>query len=77
MRASPWAGGFLDGVNAGAVALMAAVAWELGRAALQNWPAVAIAALALLVLLTTRLSSAWIVLAGAVLGLAVRATGLA
>jgi chromate transporter len=39
--------------------------------------AVAIAALVLLILLTTRISSAWIVLGGAVLGLAVRAIGRA
>jgi chromate transporter len=72
LRASPLAGGFLDGVNAGAVALMAAVAGELGHAALRSWPAAAIAALALLLLLRTRLNSAWIVLGGALLGLVLR-----
>jgi chromate transporter len=69
LRASPLSGGFLDGVNVGAVALMAAVAWELGRAALQTWPAAAIALLSLVLLLTTRVNSAWIVALGAVLGL--------
>jgi chromate transporter len=72
LRASPWAGGFLDGVNVGSVALMTGVAWELARAALHTWPAAATAALALLLLLRTRLNTAWLVLGGGLLGLALR-----
>ena len=34
LRASPRAAGFLDGVNVAALGLMAAVAWQLGRAAI-------------------------------------------
>lgn len=73
LRASSWASGFLDGVNVGSVALMAAVALQLGQSALRSWPAVVIALLALALLLRTRLNTAWIVLGGALLGAAVRA----
>ncbi len=44
LRRSPWAGGFLDGANAASVALMAAVTWELGRAAVVDWLTAALAA---------------------------------
>jgi chromate transporter len=73
LRASSWASGFLDGVNVGSVALMAAVALQLGQSALRSWPAVVIALLALVLLLRTRLNTAWIVLGGAVLGAAFHA----
>jgi chromate transporter len=33
LRASPWTSTFLDGANAAAVGLMAAVAWQLGGSA--------------------------------------------
>src|SRR5205085_3101396 len=33
LRRSPWMGALLDGVNAAALGLMAAVPWELGRSA--------------------------------------------
>jgi chromate transporter len=73
LRASSWASGFLDGVNVGSVALMAAVALQLGQSALRSWPAAIIALLALALLLRTRLNTAWIVLGGAALGAAFRA----
>jgi chromate transporter len=52
MRASRWVGGLLDGVNVSSLALMAAVAWQLGRASLIDLPTalVALASFALLVL---------------------------
>ena len=37
LRRSTWAAGFLDGANAASVALMAAVTWQLGRAAVVDW----------------------------------------
>src|SRR5262249_32622764 len=76
IRASPLASGFLDGVNAAAVALMAAVFLELGRAALwahppvAAWPGWSIFAGALVLLWRTRVNSAWIVLGGALAGAA-------
>ena len=68
LRRSPWAGAFLDGANAASVALMAAVTWELGRAAVVDWLTVALALTAAAVLLTTRLNSAWLVAGGAAAG---------
>jgi len=71
MRRSPWAAGFLDGANAASVALMAVVTWQLGRAAIVDWLTAALAAGAGLSLLFFRWNSAWLVAAGAVVGLVV------
>lgn len=72
LRQSPVASAFLDGINIGAVALMAVVAYQLARAALVDIPTVAIAVLAALFLFRFRVNSAWLVLAGAVAGLILR-----
>ncbi len=69
LRQSPWAAAFLDGVNAAAVALMAAVTWHLGRAALVDGLTAAEAALALAVLVRLQVNSALLILAGGLLGL--------
>ena len=69
MRASPWTSVLLDGVNATAYALMAAVCWQLGREALVDAWTAAIAVVTLLLLWRTRLNSAWYVLGGALVGL--------
>jgi chromate transporter len=68
LRRSPWAGGFLDGANAASVALMAAVTWELGRTAVVDWLTAALALAAAVILLSTRLNSAWLVAGGAAVG---------
>jgi len=68
LRRSPWAAGFLDGANAASVALMATVTWELGRAAVVDWLTAGTAIAAAVVLLTTRINSAWLVAAGAAVG---------
>lgn len=70
LRASMWASSFLDGVNAIALALMAAVTWHLGRAALVDPITVTVAALALVALSRTRVNSAWVILAGGLAGIA-------
>ena len=75
LRRSPWTAGFLDGVNAAALGLMAAVAWTLGRAAIDDLPSAAIALAAALLLIRTRINSAWLVLAGALVGLALGRAG--
>lgn len=72
IRSSPALSAMLDGLNAAALALMAGVSWELARTALVDVPTVLLAAGALALLLVTRLNSAWLVLAGAVLGLLAR-----
>ena len=64
-----WTGALLDGVNAAALGLMAAVTWELGRAALVDVVTVLLALLALAALLRFKINSAWLVMGGAVVGL--------
>jgi chromate transporter len=69
VQTAPAARRFLDGVNVGAVALLVGVAIELGRAGLRGPVAFGVAGLALL-LLARGVSAAWLMLAGAALGLA-------
>jgi chromate transporter len=68
LRRSTWAGGFLDGANAASVALMALVTWQLGRAAVVDWLTAGLALAAAVLLLATRLNSAWLVAGGALAG---------
>jgi chromate transporter len=69
LRRSKTAGAFLDGVNVGSLALMAAVTWELGRASLIDTLTVLLAVASLIVLLRFRVNSAWLVLVGTTIGL--------
>ncbi len=71
LRQSRLTGAFLDGVNVGAVALMAVVSWQLGRAALVDIPTTAIAVASGVLLLRFRVNSAWLVLGGALAGFAI------
>ncbi len=68
LRASTWASGFLDGVNAASLGLMAGVTWILGRTALVDWQTAIVAVVSVIVVLRTKVNSAWLVLAGAILG---------
>lgn len=72
MRRSAGLAALLDGVNAAALGLMAAVTWQLGRAALVDWLTVLLALLAAGLLLRFKINSAWLVLAGGLVGLAAR-----
>jgi chromate transporter len=63
----------LDGVNAAALGLMAAVTLQLGRAAVVDLPSALIAAIALGLLLRFSWNSAWFILAGALGGLLIKA----
>ena len=69
LRRSSWAGAFLDGVNVGALGLMAGVTWQLGRAAIVDWVSLMLAGGAALVLFRFRINSAWVLLAGGIIGL--------
>jgi chromate transporter len=79
LRKSPIAGAFLDGVTVASLALMAAAAWSLGRAALYPQPyslrfgmtAVVLLLASAVLLLRFRVNPAWLVLGGACLGLIV------
>jgi chromate transporter len=71
IRRSETAGAFLDGVNVGSLALMVVVTFELGRAALVDLPTVLLALASAVLLMRYRVNSAWLVLAGALIGLLV------
>lgn len=72
IRKSKVAGAFLDGVNVASLALMAVVSWQLARASLVNIQTATLAILSLIALLRFRLNSAWLVLAGAFIGVLTR-----
>ncbi|MEV0751155.1 chromate efflux transporter [Streptosporangium sp. NPDC050280] len=77
IRSRAWSSALLDGVNAAALALMAGVAFQLGRISLVDPLTWALTAGTLLVLWRTRLNSAWLIAAGAAVGLvSVAVTGL-
>jgi chromate transporter len=61
----------LDGVTVGAVALMAVVTWQLGRAAIMDVTTAVLAAGGAVLLLLLRLNSTWLIAAGAILGMIV------
>ena len=65
------ASAFLDGVNVASLGLMAAVTWQLGRAALVDGRTIAIALAGALLLFRFRVNSAWLVLGGGAVGLAI------
>ena len=76
LRSSPWTGGFLDGVSAAAVGMMASVTLVLGRAALTGPLTWVLALTAALLLIRFRINSAWLILGGGVLGFLGRHAGL-
>jgi chromate transporter len=69
LRRSKLAGAFLDGVNVASLALMAVVSWQLCAAALVDVFTWLLALAAGVLLVRYRVSSAWLVLGGAALGL--------
>jgi chromate transporter len=70
IRRSAWPGAALDGVTMGALGLMAGVTVDLGRAAITDPLTAVVAVLALGVVLRWRPNALWLVLAGAVIGIA-------
>ena len=69
LRKSTWTAGFLDGVNAASIGLMAAVAWELGRGTLIDIWTIIVAIASLIILLKfPKINLAWLVIAGAAIG---------
>jgi chromate transporter len=71
LRRSQVTGAFLDGVNVGALALMAVVTWALARVAVVDVTTAALAAASACLLIRFRVNSAWLVLGGACVGLVV------
>lgn len=76
LRQSRWASGFLDGVNAASLGLMAGVTYILGRAAVVDWLTVLLAILSAIAVFRFNVNSAWLVLAGGAIGLAAHLMGL-
>ncbi|PHJ65954.1 chromate transporter [Nostoc linckia z18] len=68
LRQSPWASGFLDGVNAASLGLMAGVTYTLGRAALIDWLTITLAIVSAIAVFRFKINSAWLVLAGGAIG---------
>jgi chromate transporter len=75
LRRLSWTAALLDGVSAGALALMAGVTWQLGRAAIVDAPTAVLAAIGAILLLTMRVNPAWLVLLGAAAGFLIKAVG--
>ncbi|MBI4841451.1 MAG: chromate efflux transporter [candidate division NC10 bacterium] len=75
LRRSPWAAGFLDGVNVASLGLMATVTWQLGRAALVDGVTAGLGVVAAVLVFWLRLNSAWLVLGGALVGLVTKGFG--
>lgn len=69
LRRSRWFGGFLDGVNAASLGLMAAVLFSLGQTALVDGVTMGLAVLGAIAVFRLQINSAWIVLAGGLVGL--------
>ena len=72
LRRSPTTGAVLDGVNVASLALIAVVSWQLGRSALVDPIAVGLAVVSAVLLFQFRVNSAWLVAAGAIIGVLIR-----
>lgn len=68
IRRAPLVSAALDGVVAGSIALMAVVAWQLGRAAMVDRMTLALFVLSVVALLRFRVNSAGLIAAAGVLG---------
>jgi chromate transporter len=69
IRSSPWASSLLDGVNAAALGLMAAVTIQLAAASLVDLFTVLTAFVSLILLLRYKVNSTWLIAGGALAGL--------
>ncbi|QBS38476.1 chromate transporter [Thermaerobacter sp. FW80] len=69
LRRSPVLSAALDGLNVVSLALMAGVTWQLARQAMSELWTAGLFGVALITLGRTRLNSAWLIVAGAAVGL--------
>jgi len=72
LRRSPVLAGLLDGANIVSLALMAGVTFQLARAAVTDPLTVLLGLASLALLFLTKVNSAWLILAGGIVGLAAR-----
>jgi chromate transporter len=75
LRASPWASGFLDGVNAASLGLMAVATYTLGCAAIVDWLTIIVAILSSIAIFRFQVNSLWLILAGGAVGIAAKVAG--
>jgi chromate transporter len=68
IRNSAWAGSLLDGVNASALGLMAAVTVQLGISSLIDLYTIILAITSLILLLRYKINSTWLIAAGGIAG---------
>jgi len=68
VRSSPLAAAILDGVIVASLALMGAVTWQLGRAALVDPITVIIACVSAVLLFRFKVNAAWLILGAAIVG---------
>ncbi len=72
LRRSARLASLLDGLNVAAVALMAGVLWELGRPVLSDPLSAFVALGALVALVRLKVNSAWLIVVGGAIGVAIR-----
>ncbi len=68
IRRSAAAGAVLDGVVVGSLALIAVVAWQLGKASITDWLTISILAVSIIAIFRFKINSAWLILGTAVVG---------
>jgi chromate transporter len=68
IRNSAWASSLLDGVNASALGLMAAVTVQLGISSLVDFYTIVLATLSLVLLLRFKVNSTWLIAIGGIAG---------
>ncbi|MBI4781500.1 MAG: chromate transporter [Oscillatoriophycideae cyanobacterium NC_groundwater_1537_Pr4_S-0.65um_50_18] len=75
LRSSPGVSGFLDGVNAASLGLMAVVTYTLSRTALVDWITLGLAIGCAGAVFRFKVNSIWLVLAGGLVGFLAKAWG--
>ncbi len=68
IRRSPVAAAVLDGIVIGSLALMAVVAWQLGKASITDWLTISILIVSLIAILRFKINSAWLIFAAGIVG---------
>ena len=68
IRRSPLARAVLDGVVVGSLALIAVVAWQLGKASITGWVAVLILAASVVAIFGFKVNSAWLIAGAGIVG---------
>ncbi|MBF2079665.1 MAG: chromate transporter [Synechococcales cyanobacterium T60_A2020_003] len=75
LRSSVWASGFLDGVNAATLGLMVIVTYTLTKTALIDPFTIVVALLSAIAVFRFKVNSAWLVIAGGLVGLGAKLLG--